>query len=75
MGAKCSLIFFPSFTGIVAFTLLRLSHGSVREKERELVAEAGWTLSKGMLFILISRRLQEVLWTGVESKKRAVPDF
>jgi hypothetical protein len=72
-GAKCLLIFFPSFTGIVAFTLLRSGHGSVRKKERELVAEAGWTLSKGMLFILISRRLQEVLWTGVESKKRSCP--
>jgi hypothetical protein len=44
-----------------------------RKKERELVAEAGWTLSKGMLFILISRRLQGMLWTGVESKKRSCP--
>jgi hypothetical protein len=43
------------------------------EKEREFVAEAGWTLSKGMLFILISRRLQVVLWTGVESKKESCP--
>jgi hypothetical protein len=45
-----------------------------KERKRKLVC-CRWTSSKGMLFILISRRLQVVLWTGVESKIRAVPDF